>query len=89
MQSDGRLNRLFRRIDNFLAAPRLALRKAFGGSATAEDIFRVIERGEVGRRPRTGAAQGARRRNRLPRFRPKRPSTRCCLSVYETIAPAK
>jgi hypothetical protein len=58
MQSDGMLNRLFRRIDNFLAALRLAVRKAFGGSATAEDIFRAIERGEVGRRPRTGSAQG-------------------------------
>jgi hypothetical protein len=62
MQSDGMLNRLFRRIDNFLAALRLALRKAFGGSATVEDIFRAIERGEVGRRPRTrqGRAEGAR-----------------------------
>jgi hypothetical protein len=50
-QSDGRLNRLFQRIDNF-AALRLAVRKAFGGSATVKDIFSAIERGEVGRRQR-------------------------------------
>ncbi|MEQ1888043.1 MAG: LPD38 domain-containing protein [Alphaproteobacteria bacterium] len=55
-RAKGLIERLFTRIKNFLEAVGNALRGM--GFKSAEDVFRSIERGEVGARERRGSVDG-------------------------------